>query len=69
MIDIKHCVKHPVRFLHYHDGNLWYMTDKNDEFPVPVSDIGAATFKACDKGIMFMRYMRKWNKELSKQTK
>lgn len=63
MIDIKKAVKLPVRFSHYHDGNLWYNTAADEEFPVPIEDIGHATFKAVDKGIMFMRYMRKWNKE------
>lgn len=64
MIDIKRCVKNTVTFVRYHDMNLWYATVDGDEFPVPVEDIGNATFNASDKGIMFMRYMRKWNKEL-----
>lgn len=28
-------------------------------FPVPISDIGNATFNRSDKGILFMRYIRK----------
>ena len=29
------------------------------EFPVPISDIGTATFLAEDKALLFMRYIRK----------
>lgn len=64
MIDIKACVKEEVNFVYYLDGNLWYETVNKDVFPVPVDDIGNATFLAKDKGILFMRYMRKWNKTL-----
>ena len=64
MIDIKEAVKRDVTFDRYHDGNLWYETYTGQEFPVPIDDIGHATFMAVDKGIMFMRYMRKWNKEI-----
>lgn len=62
-IDIKAAVSDGkfVRFTHYVDGNLWYCTDDGDEFPVPVSDVGTATFKVTDKAILFMRYMRKFN--------
>jgi hypothetical protein len=29
------------------------------EFPVPIADVGTATFLAEDKAILFMRYIRK----------
>lgn len=49
-----------VSFQRYHDQNLWYKTDDtNFEFPVPIEDIGNATFLATDKSILFMRYIRK----------
>jgi len=60
-IDIKEAVKSDVMFLHYRDGNLWYRTNRDEQFPVPISDVGNATFNARDRGILFMRYMRKWN--------
>jgi hypothetical protein len=63
-IDIKRAVKEQVSFSRYHDGNLWYKTNNNEEFPVPVSDIGNATFMNKDKGMLFMRYMRAYNKTL-----
>jgi hypothetical protein len=48
-----------VTFTRYRDGELWRVTDDGFEFPVPVADIGNATFLACDKALLFMRYMRK----------
>jgi hypothetical protein len=48
-----------VRFTRYRDGELWYITDDGFEFPVPVADIGNATFLAQDKALLFMRYIRK----------
>ena len=63
MIDIKRAVmeKRQVTFRFYRDGELWYATEFGEEFPVPISDIGTATFQATDKALLFMRYMRKWN--------
>ena len=48
-----------VEFTHYKDSNLWYKTDCGFEFPVPVEDIGTATFLAKDRAMLFMRYIRK----------
>jgi hypothetical protein len=48
-----------VRFQFYRDGNLWYVTECGFLFPVPISDIGNATFLVQDKAILFMRYIRK----------
>ena len=47
-----------VNFSHYRDGSLWYVTESGFEFPVPVIDIGNATFLAQDKALLFMRYIR-----------
>lgn len=68
MIDIKNAVTDgkKVRFAYYFDGDLWYQTEDKELFPVPVSDIGNATFLNEDKAILFMRYMRKWNEYLKK---
>lgn len=61
MADIKSMVSgdKKVRFTKYFDGSLYYQTDDGFEFPVPVSDIGTATFLAEDRAILFMRYIRK----------
>ncbi len=49
-----------VTFVRYRDGDLWYGTEDGFEFPVPVADIGSATFLARDKALLFMRYMRRY---------
>ena len=48
-----------VVFTRYLDGNLYYKTTCDFEFPVPIADIGNATFYAEDKAMLFMRYIRK----------
>jgi len=57
-------VKGKVRFSFYRDGALHYACEDGWEFPVPVEDTtnqqGASpTFLAEDKGIVFMRWIRK----------
>ncbi len=65
MINIKRAVArgNKVYFNYYRDGTLWYLTEDEEIFPVPIEDIGTATFLASDKAILFMRWMRKWNEE------
>lgn len=63
-LNLKDLVKGNVYFVEYRKGNLWYeagrhTTDKPFAFPVPIEDVGDATFLACDKGLLFMRYIRK----------
>ncbi len=48
-----------VRVRFYRDGQLWYGTECDFEFPVPISEAGTATFLAEDKAILFMRYIRR----------
>ncbi len=48
-----------VKFVCYRDGELNYQTEDGFEFPVPISDAGTGTFKAEDKAIFFMRWIRK----------
>lgn len=59
-----------VSFTKYFDGQLWYrvlepcccateFTSTGFEFPVPIADIGNATFLAEDKALLFMWYIRK----------
>jgi hypothetical protein len=49
-----------VRFSFYRDGQLWYETNCGFRFPVPIEDVGTATFLAEDRAILFMRYIRKY---------
>jgi len=60
-LDIKSMVKdhRKVKFSFYRDRELWYITENGFEFPVPLQDVGNATFMAEDKAIFFMRYIRK----------
>ena len=64
MINIKECTKSPVRFDFLRENVAYYRTVNDDLFAVPLSDLGNATLKAEDKGIYFMRYMRKHNEML-----
>ncbi len=60
MFELKELVKGQVVFVEYRKGNLWYESASyNFTFPVPIEDTGDGIFKAQDKGIFFMRYMRK----------
>ncbi len=56
---IKNHVKGKVNFQFYRAGNMYYKTDSGLEFPVPLEDIGNATLLSEDKGMLFMRYIRK----------
>lgn len=48
-----------VKFQYYRKGELWYTTDDDFLFPVPISDTGDGTFNAEDKATLFLRYIRK----------
>jgi hypothetical protein len=61
---IKDCIHGEVEFQFYRAGNLYYKCYNGFEFCVPISDTDGATFPAKDKGIFFMRWIRK---ELSRQ--
>jgi hypothetical protein len=67
-VDIKEMVvgDKKVKFLYYKDNELWYVTETNFEFPVPISDTAGATFKAEDKAIFFMRWLRSHVKNIEK---
>ena len=71
MRSIKDMVKdnQTVTFTHYSDGDLWYKTECGFGFPVPISDIGTATFKATDKALLFLRYIRKHVNQLAASQK
>jgi hypothetical protein len=61
MTTIKDMVKDNkrVRFTFYRDRQLFYQTECGFEFPVPIDDIGNATFLAEDKTILLMKYIRR----------
>lgn len=65
----------PVYFSFYRDGELWYKTEilgsggQEFEFPIPPEDMKGALFKAQDKSIYFMRFMRKYLEFLQENIK
>ena len=60
-----------ARFAKYQDGKLWYSIvwcdpeGEGDErfkdfyFPIPIADAGGGEFLPTDKGLTFMRWIRK----------
>jgi hypothetical protein len=67
-MNIKEMVKNKkVHFVFYREKELYYKTDDGFVFPVPIEDIGNATFLAEDKAILFMRYIRKYLEKLAEE--
>lgn len=62
MNSIKDMVKDgkKVKFIHYRQSELWYVTECGFEFPVPIEDCGLATYLSEDKAMLFMKYIRKY---------
>lgn len=56
---LKECIDGPVTFHFYRKGNLYYKCANGFVFPVPISDTGDGVFSPVDKGIFFMRWIRK----------
>jgi hypothetical protein len=61
MINLNAAVKGNVEFQYFRDGALWYATEEGEIFPVPVEDAASSTFNRVEKGMLLMRWMRKWN--------
>jgi hypothetical protein len=61
------CVKGSVTFDYARDGALWYKTDNGLIFPVPFEDVGIACFMAKDKGIFYMRWIRKYLEDIENE--
>ena len=47
-----------VKFVCLRKGNMYYETVGGFVFPVPLEDIGDATFQAAEKSLLLMRYIR-----------
>ncbi len=67
--DIKDYIKGNVQFVYYKNKELFYITENGLTFPVPIDDIGSAEFKASDKALYFMRYIRKYLESLKSEEK
>ena len=48
-----------VRFTHYKNGELWYVTETGFSFPVPIADVGDTAFPAVDRALLYMSYIRR----------
>ena len=48
-----------AKFQHYQCNELIYKTENDFEFPVPINDTGDGMFKAEDKAIFFMRWIKR----------
>ena len=61
MLSIKDMIKDnkKVTFQFYREHELWYATEDGFLFPVPIEDVGNATFLSEDKALIMMRYIRK----------
>lgn len=68
MLTLKDHVSGPVEFQYYRAGNLMYKTSTGLEFTVPVDDTNDATFPRTEKGIFFMRWIRRHLNQQNKFT-
>lgn len=60
MYNLKDCIKGEVTFLYYRSSELHYECENGFRFVVPIDDTGSAEFKAKDKAILFMRWIRQF---------
>lgn len=56
---LKQRVSGVVKFVRMVHQELWYVCEDGFEFPIPLADTDGAEFKAEDKGMFFMRWIRK----------
>ena len=56
---LKQHIAGPVKFIRYADSEFWYKCEDGFEFAIPLADTAGAEFKAEDKGMFFMRWIRK----------
>jgi len=47
-----------VKFVFYRDKALHYETEDGFIFPVPIEEAGSATFRAEERAMLMMRYIR-----------
>ena len=68
-MELKEMVKGNVEFQYYRDTQLWYKTEIGGFlFPVPIEDVGNATFARTERGMLMMRYIRKYLAVLEKES-
>ena len=69
MLSLKEMVKDnkKARFVYFRDNELFYKTEDDFLFSVPVSDVGKGTFNAEEKAILMMRYISKQMDSIKKE--
>lgn len=60
-------VKGKTTFQYFRENVLYYKTDTDLLFPIPIDDTNGATFLNEDKSIFFMRWIRKHLDTLTEQ--
>ncbi len=70
MSSIKEHIQGQAIFQHYQDGKLWYKTSTTGLlFPVPIVDLDNAKALSVEKGMFFMKWIKKWLKEVENARK
>jgi hypothetical protein len=47
-----------VKFAYYQSGHLYYTTENNFIFPVPIADFGDTRLPAEDRAMLFLKYIK-----------
>jgi hypothetical protein len=58
--NLKDNIKGYSHFIYYRDNALWYRTETDLVFPVPMADIGNSMFLPMEKSLILMRWIRKY---------
>lgn len=59
-LNLKDHIKGFADFQYYRAGELWYKSEAGLTFPVPIADVYDGTFNTREKGMLMMRYIRKY---------
>ena len=66
-LNVKDHVKGSSSFVYCRQGALWYRTDTDLLFPVPLEDLGETQILATERSMLLMRYIRKYLESVSKE--
>lgn len=65
MSTLKARAKGNVFFQYYQDDNLYYSCEDGFIFPVPISDCKGARFRVEEKGLLFLRWIGRYMKDIA----
>ena len=66
-LNVKDHITGVCTFEYYRGGCLWYRSEGDLLFPVPVEDVGDAQFRYEERAMLMMRYIRKHLLALEKE--